>query len=223
VVFAGRVPFIRFLGPMGLARNQKPVPHDAAEFLGNLFDKFTDAGIEVKKVTDFLPHLLPYGSVVDSAFTGAALGKIPTHDEFQRDFNWAIKEYSRRSQPRLSLGRTFIADGQKTFTYEGVFGTDGLIRRTGFFNRLKKTAWLPDAYGATSVSHHKPVLYKLPIKGAGSKIDLPAIGPITIKEARKNQIKGICVAANDTAIINRKETIHLADRLEIFIYAFCVD
>jgi DUF1009 family protein len=62
------------------------------------------------------------------------------------------------------------------------------------------------------------VLIKLCKPHQDKRVDLPCIGPDTIKNIAKNAYKGIVVEAKKSIILASKDTIRLANENKIFIY-----
>jgi UDP-2,3-diacylglucosamine hydrolase len=50
-------------------------------------------------------------------------------------------------------------------------------------------------------------------------VDLPAIGPRTMVNARKAGLEGIAIGAHATLILEQERTIEAADRLGLFLVA----
>ena len=64
------------------------------------------------------------------------------------------------------------------------------------------------------------VLVKQPKPGQELRIDLPVIGPETIKRADAAGLAGVAVEAGKAIIIDKEELVGLADRLGLFVYGF---
>ncbi len=61
------------------------------------------------------------------------------------------------------------------------------------------------------------VLVKRAKDGQDLRVDLPAIGPRTVRRAAEAGCLGIAVGAGDTLVLDRAETVALADRLGLFL------
>jgi DUF1009 family protein len=61
------------------------------------------------------------------------------------------------------------------------------------------------------------VLVKMPKKGQDLRIDLPAVGPRTFVRAAKAGLRGVAVASGVTLVLDREETVRIADRLGLFL------
>lgn len=64
---------------------------------------------------------------------------------------------------------------------------------------------------------HGGILFKAPKPSQDRRIDLPAIGPDTIKQAAKAGLEGVVIAQDGVMILDRRATIEAADRLDLFL------
>jgi DUF1009 family protein len=60
-------------------------------------------------------------------------------------------------------------------------------------------------------------LVKCAKPGQDRRVDLPSIGPETVRRVAEARLTGIAVAAGDVMIAEREEVIRLANRLGIFV------
>lgn len=91
-----------------------------------------------------------------------------------------------------------VAKGQRLIGVEGADGTDALLRRLG-----------SELTGG--------VLVKLPKAGQERRIDLPAIGPETIRLAVEAGLAGIAVRSGETLVAERRISIEKADAAGVFL------
>jgi hypothetical protein len=63
------------------------------------------------------------------------------------------------------------------------------------------------------------VLYKAPKPGQDRRIDLPAIGPDTIRNAAAAGLAGIAIAAEGVLILDYAATVAAADAAGLFLWA----
>lgn len=109
---------------------------------------------------------------------------------------------------RYDIGQSAVIRGERILAIEGAEGTDGMIARAGRF-RGRRWRWgrLPSDV----------VMVKGPKRGQDLRVDLPAIGPITIANAARAGFAGVAVAARYTLVINRARTVAEADRRGLFL------
>ena len=93
---------------------------------------------------------------------------------------------------------------------EGADGTDAMLRRLAAPNALKRH---PLAASGASRS----VLVKMPKPDQERRIDLPAIGPETIRRAAAAGLAGVAVLSGQTLFAERRLAIELADEAGLFI------
>jgi UDP-2,3-diacylglucosamine hydrolase len=92
---------------------------------------------------------------------------------------------------------------------ESIQGTDALldfVTRTG-------AGFRPDPAGA------KGVLYKAPKPGQDRRLDLPAIGPATLRGAAAAGLAGVVVEAGGVMILDHAATVAAADADGVFLWA----
>lgn len=113
-----------------------------------------------------------------------------------------------RQAGSLDLGQAVVVAGKRAIAAEDVGGTDALLRRVWWL-RLKRLV----ADGKASPL----VLAKCPKPEQPLFIDLPAIGPRTVENARKSGIYAIAVEAGGTLLIQRAAIKAAADRLGVSV------
>lgn len=108
----------------------------------------------------------------------------------------------------LDLGQAVVVAGKRAVAAEDVGGTDALLRRVRWlrFRRLV-------ADGKASPL----VLAKCPKPEQPLFIDLPAIGPRTVENARKSAVYAIAVEAGGTLLIQREAIREAANRLGVSV------
>jgi DUF1009 family protein len=87
---------------------------------------------------------------------------------------------------------------------EGADGTDAMLRRL-------------TANGVIAPASDVAVLLKLPKPNQERRIDLPAIGPETVKHARKAGLGGVAVRAGETLIAERRAIVQTANDAGLFL------
>jgi hypothetical protein len=100
------------------------------------------------------------------------------------------------------IGQSIIIEDGYVIAVEAAEGTDCLIKRS---KNLKK------------VKGKSAILIKVKKPNQEMRIDLPTIGPNTIKNAAKAKLKGIAVEAENVLIVNKEKTKQLADKYKIFL------
>lgn len=106
----------------------------------------------------------------------------------------------------LDIGQAAVAIGGRAIALEGIEGTDGLLERT---ISLRRHGRLAGARGGVLAKCAKPQ--------QELRADLPAIGPRTVVDAMAAGLAGIALEAGRTLILDRQETLRLADEKGIFI------
>lgn len=102
---------------------------------------------------------------------------------------------------RVDVGQSVIVQQGIVLGVEAVEGTNELIKRCAELKR-------PGPGG---------VLIKIPKPGQDRRIDLPTIGPETVRLAHTSGLRGIAVEAGGVQILGKPEVIRLADELGIFM------
>ncbi len=64
------------------------------------------------------------------------------------------------------------------------------------------------------------VLVKRPKPGQELRVDLPVIGPETLRRALAAGLRGVAVEADLALLMNRDEAVHVADEAGLFLYGF---
>lgn len=119
-----------------------------------------------------------------------------------------------RKAGSLDLGQAVVVAGKRAVAAEDVGGTDSLLRRVRWL-RFKRLV----ADGKASPL----VLAKCPKPDQPMFIDLPAIGPRTVENARKSGVYAIAVAAGGTLLIQRQALKETADRLGVSVIGLPID
>ncbi|ACL56519.1 LpxI family protein [Methylobacterium nodulans] len=106
------------------------------------------------------------------------------------------------------VGQAAVVANRRVLAIEGPEGTDRMLARA------RSLARRPFGLGRPPTGL---VLVKLAKSGQDLRVDLPAIGPRTVRAAAAAGCSGIAVGAGDTLILDRAETAALADRLGLFL------
>ena len=111
----------------------------------------------------------------------------------------------------FDLGQAVVVAGDRALAVEGPEGTDRMLARARALGR-RPLGW-GRALPAT-------VLVKAPKVGQDWRIDLPAIGPRTVRNAARAGCVGLALEAGGTLVIDRAATAAEADRLGLFVVGY---
>ena len=100
------------------------------------------------------------------------------------------------------VGQAVIVQQGVVLGVEAAEGTDALIRRCAELRR--------DAPGGVLVKFAKP--------GQDTRVDLPSIGPNTIRAVAETGLRGIAVSAGAALVLEREQTLAQADQDDVFVY-----
>jgi DUF1009 family protein len=103
----------------------------------------------------------------------------------------------------VDVGQAVVVQEGLVLGVEAIEGTDALIKRVGPLQR-------PGPGG---------VLVKLAKHQQEQRVDLPTIGPNTIRAVAQAGLRGIAIQAGRSLLLNRAETIKLAQEKGIFLVA----
>ena len=193
-IMAGKVP-------KSLLFKSKITPDlRAVKLLFSIKDKSDDAilnaitkelageGIEIIDTTKFSPHLLTP--------VGCLTRKKPDEEQWKDiEFGWKIaKEIGK-----LDIGQTVVIKGKAVMAIEAIEGTDEAILRGG--------KWAGD--GAVVVKVSKPQ--------QDMRMDVPAVGPDTLKSMENVNAKVLALEAHRSMIVDRETVIRVAESAGIVI------
>lgn len=113
-----------------------------------------------------------------------------------------------RNAGTLDLGQAVVVAGKRAVAAEDIGGTDALLRRVRWLR------WK----GLVAGGEASPlVLAKCPKPSQPLMIDMPAIGPRTVENARKSGVYAVAVEASGTLLIQRERVREAADRLGVSV------
>jgi DUF1009 family protein len=112
------------------------------------------------------------------------------------EFGWQIA----KKLGELDIGQAIVVREKEVIAVEAIEGTAEMIERAGRFCK---------AGGWTLIKTSKP--------SQDMRFDVPCVGPDTIRSLAENGGKCLVVEAGKTIIIDKPETIELADQLGITI------
>lgn len=133
-------------------------------------------------------HLATKGVMTDKAPHPSASGDI--------DFGWKMV----KKLADLGIGQAIAVKEQEVIAIEAMEGTAAMIERAG---RLCKSG--------------KWTLLKAAKPDQDMRFDVPCVGPETIRNLAQNGSRCLVVEADRTIIIDKPETVTLANKLGIAI------
>lgn len=109
---------------------------------------------------------------------------------------------------RVDVGQGAVVARGRCLAVETVQGTDAMLAGVA---ALSSRAGAPAPSGA---------LYKAPKPAQDMRMDVPAIGPDTVRGAHAAGLNGVAVEAGAVFVLEPAETAALADRLGLFVYGW---
>lgn len=117
------------------------------------------------------------------------------------------------SMGRFDVGQAVVLSGGRVLAVEGPEGTDAMLERVASLQRWRRVRL--DGSGG--------VLVKAPKPGQDWRIDLPAVGPRTIRRMRAAGLTGLALGAGGVFAIGRQELTVAAERAGIAIEGIALD
>lgn len=128
------------------------------------------------------------------------MGKVQPNTRSKADIAYGIEVAKRLGE--LDVGQAVVVENGYVLGVEAAEGTDALLERSA---KLKYT---PQRAGVL-VKVKKPLQER--------RVDLPAIGPITVQNVYDAGLSGIAIEAAGSLILDRDEVIAKADALGLFL------
>lgn len=154
-----------------------------------LADELAGSGIFLENSTMYCKeHLAEKGVMTKHQPTSAVKADIT--------FGWPIA----KTLGDLDIGQAVAVKEKEVIAVEAIEGTAEMIKRAGRF--CKSGGW-------TLIKTSKP--------GQDMRFDVPCVGPETITDLAANRAKCLVVEADKTIIIDKAETIRLADETGIVV------
>ncbi len=110
----------------------------------------------------------------------------------------------------FDIGQGAVVARKHVLAIEGPEGTDRMLGRV---SKLRQS-W----FGLRR-RREGGVLIKAAKHGQDLRVDMPTIGPKTIREAASAGLSGIAVGAGSTFVLEQEETLRTANRLGLFLVA----
>jgi len=157
--------------------------------LSALADELAESGIILENSTMYCKeHLASAGVMTKTQPSTAVKNDI--------EFGWEIVKKLGESD----IGQAIAVKEREVIAVEAIEGTAGMIERAG---KLCKSG------GWTLIKASKP--------NQDMRFDVPCVGPDTIKSLAQNGGKCLVVEADKTIIIDKPDTIKLADEMGIAV------
>lgn len=124
-----------------------------------------------------------------------------------------LQDLRRAAEIVAALGRVDVGQGAvvaqgRCLALEAVQGTDAMLQKL-VGDRRRGGAAMPSG-----------LLYKAPKPGQDMRMDMPAIGPDTMRRAKEAGLNGVAVRAGGVIILGIEETARAADREGVFLYGW---
>ena len=142
----------------------------------------------------------------DLAAVAGAFGAYAPSDENFKDIKKAAAVI--RALGAFDIGQGAVVANGLVLAVEAAEGTDAMLMRCA------------DLGASGKEKPRAGVLVKRPKPGQELRIDLPVIGPETVKRAIAAGLSGIAVEAGVALIIDLAEVVRLADKHALFVYGF---
>jgi len=157
---------------------------------------FEEKGYHVHGAGQVLPELL--------ADEGKLSTKAPSAED-KADIATGLEVV--RALGRHDIGQAVVVAKGRVLAVEAAEGTDAMLQRCA---ELRKS-------GRARGAHQTGVLVKAPKPGQEERIDMPTIGPETMRRAAAAGLAGVAVAAGQVLMAERGETIAAAKANKLFL------
>ncbi len=107
----------------------------------------------------------------------------------------------------FDVGQAAVVASGHVLAVEAAEGTDAMLSRCAALPRAPERK-------------REGVLVKRPKPGQELRVDLPVVGPETVRRAQAAGLRGVAVEAGLALVMNRDEAIALADEAGLFLYGF---
>ena len=162
------------------------------KLLGALADELASGGIILEDSTMYCKEHLATKGVMTKVQPAASVKE-------DIEFGWPIV----KKLGELDIGQAVSVKEKAIMAVEAIEGTASMIERTG--KHCKKGAW---------------TLLKAEKLKQDSRFDVPCVGADTIRSLAENGGKCLVVEAGKTLIVDKPETIELANKLGIAIVGY---
>lgn len=203
VVFAGAIRRPRLEPELFDPRTMTLVPRilsamqtgdDAA--LREVLAVFEESGLNIRSVSEIAPSLVPGDGLLVGTASEADI----------RDTAEAARIVHELG--KLDIGQGAVVAQGLCLAVEALPGTDAMLEFVREHNGLR-----PNAKGA------RGVIYKAPKPGQDRRIDLPTVGPDTVRHAAAADLAGIAWEAGGIILLERERTIAEAQKNGLFLWS----
>lgn len=157
--------------------------------LSALADELASGGIILENSTMYCKeHMAEQGVMTRTSINAGIQADV--------DFGWDIA----KKMGELDIGQAIAVNEKEVIAVEAIEGTEKMIERAG--QCCRKGGW-------TLIKVAKPV--------QDMRFDVPCIGPDTVRQVARSGGKCIAIEAGKTIIIDKPQTIKLADELCVAI------
>jgi len=160
---------------------------------------FEREGVRIVGAHEVAPHL---------AAPAGLLGARPVSPEDQADIALGAQLVEALSD--FDAGQGAVVANGRVLAIEAAEGTDAMLARVA---ELRLSGRL---------RHRGPagVLVKAPKRGQDLRLDMPAIGPLTIEGAARAELRGVALPAGRVLVVERERCAREADAGGLFVYGF---
>ena len=162
--------------------------------LRGVLAQFEALGLHIRSVGDVAPELL---------VTEGCLTKVSPAAEDSTDIARGFDLVAALG--RYDIGQAVVVSCGKIEAIEGAEGTDRMLKRVA---ETRNTRGMHERLGT---------LVKQPKPGQDMRVDLPTVGPNTIKYAAAAGLAGIAVMADHVLVVNRQEMTARAEEYGLFV------
>lgn len=160
--------------------------------LRTLLGFFEENGMRIRAAHEVLPSLLPEAGVPTRAKPGTA-------DRADAERGAAIVA----TMGAADVGQACVVARRQALAIEAMPGTDWMLA-----SLVGRRDGLPEG----------GLLYKAPKPGQDRRVDLPAIGPETIRGAAAAGLRGVVIEAGGVMVLDLPETVAAADAAGLFLW-----
>lgn len=155
-----------------------------------VIDEIEKYGFKVVGIEEVVPDMM---------FSEGIYGNVKPSKEDMDDIRRGITV--AKALGAVDVGQAVVVQEGMVLAVEAIEGTDMVLSRAATVKKPGKA----------------PVMVKVLKPGQDLRVDLPAIGLLTIEQLKKYGIKGIAVEAGGILLIERETVIRQADEAGIFI------